>query len=131
MLVSRILNNRKNIPNAERYRLTKNLFFSFLCLGIALFIFLFASVERIELEANAPGGLSNQKALEVAKGRGLWPFLVNFGMTQNLYHAPKIEDSHLIRYVDVAYLGNIIVLTLFLVTSLILYVHSSWYKISD
>ena len=126
MLVSRILNNRKNIPNAERYRLTKNQFFSFMCLGIASFLLLFTSVEKIKLVANAPGGLSNQKALEVAKGRGLWPILANFGMTQNIGYAPKIDESHLIRYVDVAYLGNIIVLMLFFITGLLLYVRSSW-----
>jgi hypothetical protein len=97
-----------------------------MCLGAALFLFLFASVERIQLVANAPGGLSNQKALEVAKGRGLWPVLANFGMTQNIDYAPKIDESHLIRYVDVAYLGNIIVLMLFFITGLILYLHSSW-----
>lgn len=121
----------KNTPNIERFRLTKNQFFSFICLGAALFLFLFASVERIKLVANAPGGLSNQKALEVAKGRGLWPVLANFGMTQNIDYAPKIDESHLIRYVDVAYLGNIIILMLFFVTGLILFARSSWGSIVD
>ena len=111
--------------------MSKNRVISYICFGVALFLFLFASVERIKLVGDAPGALCNQKALEVAKRRGLWPVLANFGLAQNIDYAPEVDASHLIRYVDVAYLGNIIILTLFLITGILLYARSTWEFIMD
>jgi hypothetical protein len=100
--------------------LSKKRVFSFICFGVALFLFLFASVEKIKLVGEAPGSLSNQKALEIAKRRGLWPVLGNFRMTQNVDFSSEINESHLIRYVGVAYLGNIMIMILFLIIGVLL-----------
>jgi len=93
---------------------------SYLCFGAALFIFLYASVDTIELVGEAPGSLTNERALEKAEGRGFWPILANFRMNQHIGYQPRINESHLIRYVGVAYLGNILIMALFLISGILL-----------
>jgi hypothetical protein len=102
--------------------------YSFICLGVSLVLFLFTSVERLELVADAPGALSDQKALEIAKRRGLWPVLVN---PNGMYSAPDVDASHLFRYVDIAYLGNSMLMMLFFIAGLLFYVRSSLLSIKD
>lgn len=100
--------------------MSKNQVFSFICFGIALFFFLFGSLEKIKLVADAPGALSDQKALEVAKGRGLWPILATFRMRSHIDFEIEANEFHLVRYVDVAYLGNIMIMILFFIAGILL-----------
>ncbi len=100
--------------------MSRNISKSYLCFGVALFLFLFASVGRIKLVGDSPGALTNQKAIEIANNnKGLWPVLANFG-TSHLIDSVHEHDSHLIRYVGVAYLGNILIMFMFLITGLLL-----------
>ena len=79
--------------------------YSYLCFGVAVFIFLFASVDTIELVADSPGSLAGEKALEVAEEKGIWPVLVNFRTDRHFGILEDATGSHLVRYVGVAYIG--------------------------
>jgi hypothetical protein len=76
-------------------------------------------VEKIKLVGDAPGALNNQKALEIAKGRGLWPILANFRINSHIDFEVEGNESHLIRYVGVAYLGNIMIMILFFIIGIL------------
>ncbi len=65
--------------------------YSLICFGVALFLFLFASVERIRIVGKTPGGTSNQKALEIARGRGLLPVQVTLIRGNTLIFPRKRE----------------------------------------
>ena len=88
--------------------------------GIALFLFLFASVERIAIVGETPGETSNQDALEIARGRGLWPVEVNLDTWQHIDFSQEAGSYTMIRYVGVAYIGNILIMAVLFLTGLIL-----------
>lgn len=90
------------------------------CFGVALFLFLFASVERIRIVGETPGETSNLKALEIARGRGIWPVEVNFDTLQHIDFAQEPGGYSMIRYVGVAYIGNILIMALLFLTGLFL-----------
>lgn len=94
--------------------------YSFLCFGVALYLFLFASVERISLTGNEEEALTDQRALEVASGKGLLPVRVNLDTWQNIDAVQVGDDYTLVRHVGVAYLGNIVIMFVFLVSGLLL-----------
>ena len=94
--------------------------FARVCFGIALFLFLFASVERIRIVGETPGETSNQGALEIARGRGLWPIEVNFDTWQHIDFSQEAGSYTMIRYVGVAYIGNILLMALLFLTGLFL-----------
>lgn len=100
--------------------MSRNQVYSIICFGVALFLSLFASVERIRLAGEAPGELTNQKALEVANGRGLLPVLANIDTAQHIDISQEAGGSYLIRYVSVAYMGNILIMVIFFFTGLLL-----------
>lgn len=82
-----------------------------------MLIFLFASVDTIEIEGSTQYSLSGERALEIAERRGLYPVLVNYRAD------PKIgieQGDQLVRYVGVAYLGNIFVMVLCFSSGLVL-----------
>lgn len=94
--------------------------YSYICFGAALFLFLFASVDEIELNGEQPEDLTNQKALDIAKTRGLWPMLANYRMEGHIGNVPGSETL-IVRHVGVAYLGNILIMILFLITGVALH----------
>ena len=90
------------------------------CFLVALFLFLFASVERIRIVGETPGETSNLEALEIARGRGLWPVQVNFDTWQHIDFAQEAGDYTMTRYVGVAYVGNILIMAISFLTGLYL-----------
>ena len=106
--------------------MNKKLAYSLFCFSVALFLFLFGSVDRIRLVGEAPGELPNdQKALEIAKGRGFWPAVVNFDTAQHIDVSQEARGWYMIRYVGVAYLGNILIMVLFLISGILIHMTSS------
>jgi hypothetical protein len=85
-----------------------------------LLLFLFASVERIRIVGETPGETSNQRALEKARSRGLFPVQVNFDTWQHIDFAQEAGGYTMIRYVGVAYIGNILITALLFLTGLFL-----------
>ena len=111
---------RNRFSNNMEFGFDKKQVYSLICFGVALFLFLFASVDKIRLVGSYPEDLTSQKALEVAKKRGLWPVFSNFRMPRYIDSIQNESGYYLVRYVGVAYMGNILVMTIFLVVGLLL-----------